>query len=164
MIWEAEAASQQAGWITYLKKRFLSMGMVVALAFLAVVSLLLSATLGLLGTHDGLMFAILNDVVSIALFSYIFGLIFKYLPDIKISWRHVLAGGFFTAVLFTVGRSGIGLYLSKSGVGSAYGAAGSLIVLLAWVYYSAIIVFTGAEFTKAVFIEDGKSISKTLNK
>lgn len=159
VIWEAEAKSDEAGWISYLRKRFFSMGMVLALAFLAVVSLLLSTILGLANSSDSAWLSALNVIGSIVIFSFVFGLIFKYLPDIEIEWSHVLAGGFFTAVLFSIGRSVIGLYLSASAIGSAYGAAGSLIVFLAWVYYSAIIVFAGAEFTKAAFMVDKKGSS-----
>ena len=163
VIWESEQESNSAGWLTYLRKRLFSMGMVLALAFIALVSLAASTVLAAVLPYEGAAWKILSEVVSLAVFSYLFALIFKYLPDMKISWRHVLTGGLFTAVLFAIGKYLIGIYLGKSAIGSAYGAAGSLIVLLAWVYYSSIIVFMGAEFTRAAFATD-KKIPENLAK
>jgi membrane protein len=87
--------------------------------------------------------------VSLAVLTLMFALFFKYVPDAEIRWRDVWLGGFVTAVLFTLGKTAIGYYLGQASVGSAYGAAGSMVVLLVWVYYSALIVFFGAEFTQA---------------
>ena len=154
VIWEAKAEAKTAGWITYLRTRFLSMGMVLALAFLALVSLLLSTTLSAVLTQSGLLWSILNFVFSLLAFSAVFAAIFKFMPDRNVSWRHVAVGGIFTGILFSIGRSVIGIYLGTSAIGSAYGAAGSLIVLLAWVYYSALIVFMGAEFTRSIFRDE----------
>lgn len=133
------------GWI---RKRILSMGMVITLGFLALVSLVMSAFLAFVFKGDSQIWQILNFVVTIAVFSALFAIIFKYLPDVKITWKSALIGGVVTAILFAIGKVLIGLYLGKSAVGSAYGAAGSLIVLLSWVYYSGIILFIGAEITK----------------
>ena len=148
VIWHAENHSKQAGWLIYLRKRLFSMGVVIAMAFLALVSLTVSTALSYFQTPDILIFRTLNWLISLGAFTVIFALVFKYLPDVKISWRHSLWSGLVTSLLFTLGKSLIGLYLGTSAVGSAYGAAGSLLVLLVWVYYSSIIVFIGAELTR----------------
>ena len=95
------------------------------------------------------MSRLLEIAVSLAVLTLMFALFFKYVPDAEIRWRDVWLGGLVTAVLFTLGKTAIGYYLGQASVGSAYGAAGSMIVLLVWVYYSALIVFFGAEFTQA---------------
>ncbi len=156
LIWDANVKSTASGWRSYLKKRIFSMGMVVALAFLALVSLVVSTALAAVLPNGGAGWQFVNNSVSILVFAGLFGTLFKYLPDVAISWHHVLFGGFFTSVLFTIGKWVIGIYLGKSAIGSAYGAAGSLIVLLAWVYYSSIIVFMGAEFTRVVYSSEIK--------
>ena len=96
-------------------------------------------------------------ITSTAMITVLFALMFKFLPDVEIAWRDVWFGAFVTAVLFVIGKFGIGLYLSMSDVGSAYGAAGSLIIILAWIYYSALILFLGAELTQAWATEQGRS-------
>lgn len=146
-IFETEA-SKSAGIWGWLRKRILSMGMVITLGFLAIVSLVVSAVLAFIFSKEGAMWQVLNFTVTTAVFSFLFAIILKYLPDTKISWKSALWGGFTTALLFAIGKLLIGLYLGKSAVGSAYGAAGSLLVLLTWVYYSGIILFTGAEITR----------------
>lgn len=156
LIWEADVKSTSSGWLSYLKKRVFSMGMVVALAFMALVSLVVSTGLTAVLPDTGAFWQAVNNVVSLLVFAGLFGTLFKYLPDVAISWRHVLTGGLFTSILFTIGKWAIGIYLGKSAIGSAYGAAGSLIVLLAWVYYSSIIVFMGAEFTRVVYATEIK--------
>ncbi len=147
VIWNAEDKVHSGVW-GWLRKRLLSMGMVISLGFLAIVSLGASAALSFVFQQQGEVWKFVNTLVSLSVFSLLFGVIFKYLPDVKLSWRNALVGGFATALLFTLGKYMIGFYLGKSAVGSAYGAAGSLIVLLVWVYYSALIVFTGAEITR----------------
>lgn len=129
-------------------------GMTLAVGFLLLVSLVVSAVLAALGRFAGeilpvpeSVMATLNFLVSFSGISVLFALLFKYVPDIKIRWRDVWEGAIVTAVLFTVGKSLIGVYLGKAAVGSAYGAAGSLIVVVLWVYYSAMIFLFGAEFT-----------------
>ncbi len=141
----SKASAGMWGWI---RKRILSMGMVITLGFLALVSLVLSTLLAFVFKGESQIWQILNFVATITVFSALFAIIFKYLPDIKIPWKSAFIGGLVTAVLFAIGKVLIGLYLGKSAVGSAYGAAGSLIVLLSWVYYSGIILFLGAEITK----------------
>ena len=100
---------------------------------------------------------VIDLVTSAAMITVLFALMFKFLPDVEIAWRDVWFGAFVTAVLFVIGKFGIGLYLSTSEVGSAYGAAGSLIIILAWIYYSALILFFGAELTQAWATAQGRS-------
>lgn len=147
VIFETTAKAGTGMW-SWLRKRLLSMGMVITLGFLALVSLVVSSILSFVLRQEGAIWEILNFIVTIAVFSGLFAVILKYLPDIKIPWKSALWGGFITAILFAIGKTLIGLYLGKSAVGSAYGAAGSLVVLLTWVYYSGIILFIGAEITK----------------
>ena len=100
---------------------------------------------------------VIDLVTSVAMITVLFALMFKFLPDVEIAWRDVWFGAVVTAVLFVIGKFGIGLYLSTSEVGSAYGAAGSLIIILAWIYYSALILFFGAELTQAWATAQGRS-------
>lgn len=145
----------KAGLWGWIRKRLLSMGMVITLGFLALVSLVASTVISYLFGGEGVLWTVVNILVSLAVFSGVFALILKYLPDAHLPWRSAFTGGIITAVLFTIGKSLIGAYLGKSAVGSAYGAAGSLIVLLAWVYYSGIIVFTAAEITRILAAKQG---------
>ena len=147
VIFETTAKAGVGMW-GWLRKRLLSMGMVLTLGFLALVSLVISSILSFVLSQEGTAWEVLNFIVTIAVFGGLFAVLLKYLPDVKIPWKSALWGGFITAVLFAIGKSLIGLYLGKSAVGSAYGAAVSLVVLLTWVYYSGIILFIGAEITK----------------
>jgi membrane protein len=138
-----------------LRTRLLSFGLVLVLAFLLLVSLVVSAALAMLETYANGKFgasvallAMLSSLVSYAVIACMFAVIYKTLPDAPLSWRDVWIGAAFTAALFGLGKYGIGLYLGNSGVASSFGAAGSLIALLLWVYYSAQIFFVGAEFTR----------------
>jgi len=143
------------GVIGAIKARFWSAAMVVGIGFLLIVSLAASAWLAALGTFvsrglplpAGVM-ETGNALLSFAVITCMFATIYKLLPDVKIAWGNVWTGAAVTALLFTLGKTLIGLYLGRSAVASVYGAAGSLIVILLWVYYSAQIVFFGAEFTK----------------
>lgn len=138
-----------------LRTRLLSFGMVLVLAFLLLVSLVVSAILvmlehnayGILGISAGFL-ATITSIISFAVIACMFAVIYKTLPDAPLSWRDVWIGAAFTAGLFSLGKYVIGLYLGNSGVASSFGAAGSLIALLLWVYYSAQIFFLGAEFTR----------------
>jgi membrane protein len=143
------------GVLGMIQDRLLSFGFTLVVGFLLLVSLLLTAGIALVADWlGGLMpgsetlAQILNIVLSLAMITLLFAMIFKFLPDAKIAWRDVWIGAFLTAVLFTIGKFALGIYLGKSGVASSYGAAGSLIVLLLWVYYSSQILFFGAEFTQ----------------
>jgi membrane protein len=147
-IWEVKARPGLGirGWI---RKRLLSVGMVLAVVFLLVVSLAFSAVLSFLfAGRTGFLWEVLNAVTSLVAFTLLFGLLFKYVPDVKVPWHVLRIGAVTTAVLFLLGKTGIGLYLGRSAVGSSYGAAGSLVVLLVWVYYCSIVVFLGAEATQ----------------
>jgi len=104
------------------------------------------------------VFGLINLVVSLGLITLLFGLMYKYLPDAKIEWRDVWTGALVTAVAFVIGQAAIALYLGKAGVESAYGAAGSLLVLLLWVYYSSMILLFGAEFTRVYAEKHGSRI------
>ena len=157
-IWEvpagaAQAESRNALW-SFLKGRLLSFGLVLALAFLIVVSLVLSAALSAVGKWWGPAFGewervaqAVNLVVSYAMLVVVFAAIYKFMPRARIEWRDVWVGAAVTVALFTVGKFLIGLYLGKSDVGSSYGAFGSLVIVMLWVYYSAQIFLLGAEFT-----------------
>jgi len=141
--------------VTFLRTQLHSFGLVLVLAFLLLVSLVLSAALALLQGYAGgikggaySILALLSPVITFAVVSSLFAVIYKVLPDAPLSWLDACIGALFTAALFTLGKLAIGLYLSSSGVASGFGAAGSLIALLLWVYYSAQIFLLGAEFTK----------------
>ncbi|WP_213286262.1 YihY/virulence factor BrkB family protein [Bradyrhizobium sp. sGM-13] len=135
-----------------IKARVASLGLVAALGFMLIVSLAASAALSALEqwSADQVVLSALNTVVSLAIFTLLFAAIYRVLPDTTIYWRHLVLGAFVTAVLFTVGKSLIGLYLGRAAPSSSYGAAGALIVLMFWVYYSSQIFLFGAELTKAI--------------
>lgn len=139
----------------FIFQRLLSFGMILGIVFMLLVSLIMSAALGILSKYLGGLFpgleviwALIDFALSLSIISTLFALMFKYLPDVKIKWNDVIIGAIITAFLFNVGKYLIGLYLAKSAFNSTYGAAGSLVVLLAWIYYSAQILFLGAEFTQ----------------
>lgn len=141
--------------IGFLRTRLHSFGLVLVLAFLLLVSLVLSAALAVLERYAvGIwsssyeILAVLSSVIAFGVIACLFAVIYKTLPDAPLSWRDVWIGAAFTAGLFSLGKYAIGLYLGNSGVASSFGAAGSLIALLLWVYYSAQIFFLGAEFTR----------------
>ena len=149
------AKPRQTGFVVLLRTRLLSFGMVLALAFLLLVSLLFSAALAMLEHASGVglgdsvpVLAAGSSFISFAVIACMFAIIYKTLPEAPLTWRDVWIGAVFTAVLFSVGKYVIGLYLGNSGVASSFGVAGSLIALLLWVYYSAQIFFLGAEFTR----------------
>jgi membrane protein len=158
------------GVLGMIQDRLLSFGFTLVVGFLLLVSLLLTAGIALVADlAGGLMPAsetlaqLLNFVLSLAIITLLFAMIFKFLPDAKIAWRDVWIGAFLTALLFTVGKFALGLYLGKSSVASSYGAAGSLIVLLLWVYYSSQILFFGAEFTQVYANRFGSCVAPADN-
>jgi membrane protein len=163
-VWNIKAKPNRGIW-QFIRKRLLSFGMVLAIGFLLLVSLILSAMLSGIGKLQinllpGFtpLWQLLNFVISFGLIVLLFALIYKYLPDVKIRWQDVWVGAIITALLFTIGKFLIGLYLGRGSLGSAYGAAGSLIVFLAWVFYSAQILLFGAEFTQVYTRKYGTKI------
>lgn len=152
-IWRADRNGTTVSRL--IQARAASLGLVAIMGFLLMVSLVVSAALTAFGNElNGILpfgkviLSILNVVISLGLISILFAAVYKVLPDKEIEWRDVIIGAVVTAVLFTVGKSIIGLYIGSSSIASSYGAAGGLIVLLLWVYYSVQIFLVGAEFTK----------------
>ena len=165
--WNVEPDPNQGGIKNFLTKRLFSLGMLFSIAFLLLVSLVISAVLSGLGDRlSGFLPAglsepvlqALNFAVSLLVIGFLFAAMFKVLPDAKVAWRSAWVGGFATALLFVIGKFLIGLYLGQSNPGEAYGAAGSLIVLLLWIYYSSIILLFGAEFTETWAEKRGEGI------
>jgi membrane protein len=153
-IWGVRRAPGR-GLRNFIKDRLLSFALIVGIGFLLLVSLVLSAGLSALGKYMGGLLPVqetlwqgINFVVSFGVITLLFAMIFKLLPDVKIAWRDVWIGAMLTALLFNLGKFLLGLYLGRSSVTSAYGAAGSLVIVLLWVYYSAQILFFGAKFTQ----------------
>jgi membrane protein len=167
-IWGTPARDQTVAWWRLLRSRLLSVGLILGVGFLLLVSLLASAALAGLGTwlssymmHWNVVLPALDLFLSVALATLLFAMIYKYVPRESIAWSDVWVGGFVTAVLFTVGKILIGLYLGRSSISSAYGAAGSVMVLLLWIYYSAQIFLLGAEFTHVYAYTHGSRRDRT---
>ena len=153
-IWQAPARDKHGGMWRLLRSRLLSFGLILGIAFLLMVSLVLDALISALGKWWGGMFAdwamlaqTVNLTLGLALTTTMFAMIYKLMPRVSVRWRDVWLGALVTSLLFTAGKLLIGLYIGRSGVASGYGAAGSFIVVLVWVYYSAQIFLMGAEFT-----------------
>ena len=157
IIWEVKVDTTQTGIWNIIRVRLFSFGLIITIAFLLIVSLLISTLLAAFGTwltshfSDSflLVLQILNITLSIVILAVLFALMFKILPDAKIKWKHVWIGSFVTAFLFEIGKFGLELYFGKANPGTGYGAAGSVILIMLWVSYSSMIVFFGAEFTHA---------------
>jgi membrane protein len=158
-VWHVEAV--RGGWKQMVRDRVASFAMIVVVGFLLLVTFVANATITFVGAHllsripfaaNPTLLTVLEQLISIALTSVVFALLFKVLPDVKVAWRDVWVGAGVTAVLFVAGEALISLYIAYGGVASAYGAAGSILVALVWIYYSAMILLLGAEFTK-VFAE-----------
>jgi membrane protein len=153
-LWGVEPKEGRGIW-GVIRDRFISVGALLGTGFLLLVSLVLSAAVSALGKWFGgflpapeVVLQALELIISLAVVTGLFALIFKVLPDAQVGWSDVWIGAFLTALLFTIGKFAIGFYLGKSDVGSAYGAAGSLVILLVWVCYSAQILLFGAVFTQ----------------
>ena len=153
-IWRAPARDKSGGLWSLLRARLLSFGLIFGIAFLLMVSLVLSAGMAAIGKWWGGMFAgwevlaqIVNAVLSFALTTAVFAFIYKLMPRVKVEWHDVWLGAAVTALMFTIGKTLIGLYIGKTGVASGFGAAGSIVLVLVWVYYSAQVFLMGAEFT-----------------
>jgi len=154
IIWRVRAKPKR-GWLKFIQNRFLSFSLIIGLGFLLLVSLLVNfITNALSGWIDrflpiaDLVFKGVNLGITFIVISALFSIIFKFLPDVKIRWKDVRTGAFFTAVLFMIGQYGINLYIQYTAKSSAYGAAGSILVVMLWIYYTSVILFIGAEFTQ----------------
>jgi membrane protein len=168
-IWEVKP-KPGTGLMGFIRDRLLSFAMVLGIGFLLLVSLILSAGIAAMGgVIEGLLPSMevlaqaVNFALALAVMTLLFAMMFKFLPDAKIAWRDVWIGAAATALLFAVGKLLIGLYLGKSAVSSTYGAFGALVILLIWVYYSAQILFLGAEFTQVYATRFGSRIVPTEN-
>lgn len=164
MIWNVEPKPGQ-GIVANLMKRGLAFSMVLAIGFLLLVSLVVSAVLAAMGAYfstllpgGDLIWQAVNFLVSLGIITLLFALLYKYLPDVRIAWRDIWLGAFVTALLFVIGKELLSFYLGRQSFGSTYGAAGSLVVLLVWVYYSAQIFFFGAEFTQVYATRYGRGM------
>ncbi|MBN1662561.1 MAG: YihY/virulence factor BrkB family protein [Deltaproteobacteria bacterium] len=154
-IWRVKAKPEK-GWKKLLMNRILSFSMVLSLGFLLIASLIMNGLVLILSDQLSRYFpdmtivviSLVNIGLTFIIISALFSVIFKYLPDVEIGWKDVRIGAFFTVILFIVGKYFIGIYLEKVSPGSAYGAAGSIIVVLVWVYYTSAILYFGAEFTQ----------------
>ncbi len=160
-IWQVPPTKEKTWWVI-LRTRLLSFGLILVLAFLLMVSLVVSTALTVVENYVGglwkdaaVLLKWLSIAISFLVIAILFGVIYKLLPRIKLSWRDVTIGALGTAALFTLGKFVIGLYIGNSGVASSFGAAGSMIALLLWVYYSAQIFFLGAEFARQYALQLG---------
>lgn len=160
-IWHVPPPKQMH-WARVVLKRLFSVTMVLVTGFLLLVSLLASAFLGWVSEHTigqlrlhPLVLQGVDILLSTTVITLLLAVIFRLLPDTRVRWRHVWLGAAFTAVFFTIGKAALGVYLAQASVASAYGAAGSLIILLLWCYYAAQIIFFGAEFTRVTDLSDG---------
>lgn len=163
-VWNVQPKPGKGVWL-FISKRLFSFLMVVAIGFLLLASLIISAVLSTVKKFDldflpgsEFLWGNIDFFVSFGLLTFMFALMFKYVPDVKITWKDVWVGAIITALLFIFGKFLLGWYFEKGGLGSAYGAAGSLIIFLAWVYYSAQIILFGAEFTQVYAHKYGSKI------
>ncbi len=167
-IWHVKAKPKR-GWVKIIVNRVISFSMVLMLGFILLVSLLLDAVFGYLGdalenrwpNFSSFYAMIINNVISFGCITLLFGLMFKILPDAKIKWRNIWIGALVTALMFVIGKYAISYYLGSSSLGSTYGAAGALVILLLWVFYIVTIVLIGAEFTKVYTYLNGDKIMPT---
>jgi membrane protein len=164
-IWRLKAKPKK-GWLKMILNRLLSFSMVVSLGFIMLVSLIVNSMLDLIGTQltrllpDAAVYIAyaINLLITFATISCLFAIIFKVLPDARIQWRDVWIGSFTTAFLFMLGKFGISFYLGRAHIGTTYGAAGSVVIVLLWVYYSAAILYFGACYTRANAMQKGRNI------
>ena len=154
-IWNVKVP-EQTDWMEWLRKRLLSFGMVLGLGFVSVVSLVVDTALSFMSDHivaagfSSVVLGYVESATSFIVFILIFSALFRLLPDVRLRWRDVWAGAVITALLFVLGKEAIGMYLGQSSIGAAFGAAGSLVVFLVWVYYSSMILFIGGEVTQII--------------
>jgi membrane protein len=171
-IWHVPAAafSSFRGFLRLVKERFYLFGLILGVGFLLLVSLALNAAIAALGSLFGSLLPASVSVLHLAVFlisflliTFLFAAIYKFLPDVQLKWSDVIVGACFTSLLFTIGKQLIGIYLGKASFGSTYGAAGSLVIVLVWVYYSSQLFFFGAEFTKIYTETFGSRLDAKLN-
>jgi membrane protein len=164
-IWSVKAKPKKS-WLKYLTNRLLSFSIVVGMGFLLLVSLVINAVLNAISVRltrifpnsDIDLFTSLNMIILVVTITGLFAAIFKLLPDATISWKDAWIGAVLTAALFLVGKTGISYYLGRANLGVTYGTAASIVIILIWVYYSALILYFGAEFTKMYAIQAGEGI------
>jgi membrane protein len=168
-VWGVEPKSGQGMWV-FIRQRFISFAMVLAVGFLLLVSLVVTALLTAFSQFMGSVIGgaeflghILDVGVSFAFVTLLFAMIYKFVPDAKIQWKDVWIGAALTSILFTIGKFLIGFYLGSTGVTSAYGAAGSLVTILLWVFYSSLIFLLGAEFTQGYASTYGSGVIPAAN-
>lgn len=165
MVWKLKAKPKK-GWVAFLKNRLLSSSLIISIGFLLIVSLMVNGAIQALmdvlsryfESFTEILLLVINLAITFVVIAVLFGIIFKFLPDARIKWKHVKTGAIFTAILFMLGRYLIGIYIEKTATESTYGAAGSIIVILLWIYYSAVILYIGAEFTQVYTEAFGGSI------
>jgi membrane protein len=165
MIWRVKAKPKR-GWVQLLKNRFVSFSLIISLGFLLLATLAINLVMDALSSRlehfipavTGLLLKGINIAITLVVITVLFGIIFKFLPDVKIKWRDVRSGAFFTALLFMLGQYIISLYIQYTAQESAYGAAGSIIVILVWIYYTSAILYIGAEFTQVYAEASGSHI------
>ena len=163
-VWGVKAAPSNAV-LGFIRSRLVSLTVVLGLAFMLLVSLLFTAAISGMQAYLGsflpgaaIVWTFVNHTVSLVLVAMLLAMLFRYVPDVEISWRDTIAGALVTSVLLTLGKHAIGIYLGRAGVGSAYGAAGSAVVFMVWVYYVSVILFFGAEITKVIARRRGRPL------
>lgn len=164
-IWGLKVKTKKTWWKLILN-RLLSFSLIISLGFVLIVSLVLNALIAIIGDRlnnllsgvGKIFIPIIDNVLSFGITTLLFAIIFKVLPDAKIKWKDVSIGAVITAILFTLGKLGIGYYLGRSNMATIYGAAGSVIIIMLWAYYSSVILYLGAEFTKVYANEHGTKI------
>jgi membrane protein len=165
IIWEVEVKAKKA-WLKSLKDRLFSFGLIVSIGFLLLVSLLISTALAAFSSWIKanlpdfmiVVFWLISFVINFGVITVLFALMFKILPDVKIKWKDVWLGAMITSILFIIGKFALGLYFGKTDQVSAYGAAGSIVLIMLWVNYSSMILFLGAEYTKQVSLYFGRKL------
>ena len=164
IIWRVKAKPKR-GWVKMLTNRLLSFSLVIALGFLLTVSLIINGLLAALAgrlsrflSHFNFVFNLIDLGITFLVIATLFGIIFKYLPDVKIRFKDVITGAVFTAILFMLGKYLIGIYIGTMKISSTYGAAGSIIIIFVWIYYTSALLYLGAEFTQVYAEFTGRKI------
>ena len=169
MIWEVKAATGKKAILKLLQTRLLSFGMILSIGFLLIISLVITSLISFFGDWMNaqlpdmavIIMQVLNFLISFGIITLLFALMYKYLPDAKIKWNEVWVGAILTSILFSIGKQALGFYFGKADPSSAYGAAGSIVLIMLWISYSCMIFFFGAEFTRQYTTWGGKKIEPT---